>query len=217
MSLRLVGTSLALVWLLAIATGCDDEDLSPRITTGTPKAGNPLSTDRTPDTGIPEVDALIRAVHTHDLDALDGMVRFEAVECISEPRGIGAPPLCSSIGVPNGSIIEILPLSVLHAEYIVKSDASTTFQEWLQRYGLTFYGVLKPNQPSLTFRPGSAGAVPAYEVVFRGLRMSQPGVADFDFGFYLDEGAIVAVRKYVVGIVDVPAPGDPAWIVPPRP
>lgn len=175
----------------------------------------PRHSGEVPTAGIPDVDAVIRAVLEFDADALAGLIEFTAVPCITEPRGIGAPPPCSSVGQAAGTVVEVIPFMALHADYITRGEAAATFRDWLEG-DLAYYGVLKPTQPLNSFVPDKDGPLPGYGVAFRGPRRAQPGAADFDYVFYLLDGRIVGARTYVVGLTDLPASDDPSWLIPPE-
>lgn len=181
----------------------------PSLLPSSPTAGVVSGAAGAPATGIPEVDAVIRAVLAQDRDALVAMARYTEVECIGAPVGGGAPPLCSSVGAPEGSIIGTLPVSISETEYMPQDMVPHFFQERLSRSGFTFYGVLRPERlPSAAYlRPVAEYAVVCQARVTRGL----------DLAFHLLEGAIVAVQGFGTGALDLPAPDDPAWLVPPQP
>ncbi|HWO93923.1 MAG TPA: hypothetical protein VNL92_04095, partial [Dehalococcoidia bacterium] len=61
-------------------------------------------------TGIAEVDAVVEAVLAGNVDALVSMVRYTTVVCTSEPPAAGLPPLCASVGLPEGSELATLPI-----------------------------------------------------------------------------------------------------------
>ncbi len=197
--------TLAIAAVLALA--CGGDDAPPRAPASpTPVVGQ---------TGIGEVDVVIRAVQAHDVDTLLSAVAYTTVECIPEPQG-SALPICSSIGMPVGSTVETLPIVISHGVYVLKSQVPAFFRERLNEWGLEFYGVLTPEE-----RPFFRGS--KYAVVFKETRVparlrapSAPPSDEF-LALHLRDGNIVAVEGFGTGARDLPAPNDAAWVIPPKP
>ena len=178
-----------------------------------PLSATPIATQaQTPTAGSPAVDAVVRAVQARDLPALVDIVRYTEMQCISQPQGIGAPPLCSAAGAPPGSTVEVLPALLCEGEFVVKPVVPGFLQSRLQS-GLTFSGVFKPERhPFASPSADRTWPVPEQAVIFRST--ATPGL---DLGFYLREGRIIAVGSFGICGPQLPPPADPAWLVPPRP
>jgi len=216
----MTGRWFLLLPVLALATfmacGKDDGQANVPGSSSEPTTPGPV---RTPAASIAEADAVVREVLGQDRAALVAMTSYTTVRCISEPQGAGAPPLCSRLGVPEGTFVETLPLIVSEAEYRPRADVPALFQEWLGEYALVFVGVLKPARHPLGFSTDADWPVPDYAVIFRPSRFpARRGVPDPDlaFGFYLLNGRIIAVQGFGIGAATLPAPDDPLWLVPPQ-
>ena len=203
---------LILLVLVLAVVGCDDESTtdavsSPSVSPGTSTAA------ATAD--ISGVSAVGRAVEARDATALAALVQYTAVPCIATPQGAGAPPLCSAFGVPPGSTVEALPALLCQGEYLPRSAVTLVLQQQLERSGLVAHGVLDVRAAPYAFPPDfpavAGWPAPKEAAVFR----STAGA--LDLGFYLDGGRIVALRSFGICGPPLPAAGDPAWRVPPRP
>ena len=162
-------------------------------------------------TGIPEVDAVIDAVRAQDSDAFAALVNYTGIQCVREPYGTGDPPRCADAGVPEGTVVETLPVVVCHAEYQLKPDVPSFLLTRLE--GFAFYGVLRPERHPLAYPSADRPwPTPEYAVVFQEMR--QPG---FSIALHLAEGMIVAVSSFGACGPSLPASDDPTWAVPPVP
>ena len=165
--------------------------------------------DGIPATGIAEIDAVIRAVTARDAQTLIGLVRYSELPCSPEGTGLGAPPPCDRLGVPAGTVVPLLPVSISETEYMPEASAPGFLRGWLERSGLAYYGVLRPaDLASAAF----LAPVAEYAVVFRAT--APPGLA---LALHLIAGRIVVVQGFGVAAHALPAPNDPAWILPPPP
>ena len=165
-------------------------------------------------TGIPEVDAVIEAMRMGDIEELVAQVHFTDLECISEPQGIGSPPLCSALGLPRGSVVALLPLIGSHLEYRPWWEAPEVFRSWVERSRLVFAGVLDPAHRGLA-APGNPWPVPERGVVCRDTPPPAAGLAEPAVAFYLRDGEIVAVQVFGTGAATLPPSDDHAWLIPP--
>lgn len=103
---------------------------TPRVAVVEP--ADPLLPPASP-TGVDEVDAVIKAVLSRDLDATRALVRHTSTACTSA-EGIGGPPKCASTTTEDadgktrvfteedGTLVDVLPLSVCEGEY-ARDDA----------------------------------------------------------------------------------------------
>ena len=172
-----------------------------------------------PATDLPGVAAVIAAVEARDADALAALVHYTTMPCIATPQGIAAPPLCSTAGVPPGSLVEALPALLCEGEYFLRAVVPQFLGQQLERGGFVAYGVLSTQAAPYAFplEVPAAGEWPApeYAVIFR------TTTSDLDLGFYLAGGQIVALRSFggEFGICGplLPPAEDPVWLVPPRP
>lgn len=199
MSARAIPTIVILL-AAALFAACDDDGApSAPTSTSTPSAdpgGAPL-------TGFPGVDAVIDAVEARDIGVLLAMVSYTNVRCISQPPATDGAPLCSSIGAPEGATIEALPISISEGEHMPRARVPAFFQERIRTSGFVFYGVLQPDRHPF-FRESQ------YAVVFRAT-----GTPGLDLALHVLGYEVVAVQGFGTGALDLPAPDDPSWIVPP--
>ena len=79
-------------------------------------------------TGVASVDALIRAMHAVDAPALAGAIVSFNIGCVTEPQGIGGPPLCED-GEPEGTPIEVLPSAYCEGFYARVESMGDSFFE----------------------------------------------------------------------------------------
>ena len=79
----------------------------------------PLSTR----TGIADVDMVITAVESGDVQALRDLVRFTTIGC-TKAEGIGGPPKCGE-GEAEGTLVNVLPLLGPEGSFIYESDLSS--------------------------------------------------------------------------------------------
>jgi hypothetical protein len=181
---------------LLLASGCDVEE-SRRSAGGS-------------TTGIQEVDTVIDALRAQDAPALAALVRYAEIGCVRLPLGTGDPPTCALAGVPEGSVVETLPVVVCHAEFQLKPDVPAFLVTRLA--GFEYYGVLKPERHPLAFPSADRSwPTPEYAIIFRDSR--QPG---FSLALHLMDGMIVALSSFGTCGPSLPDPDDPAWVVPPR-
>ncbi len=188
------GRLVSLTLLLLAAAG--------PISNGVARAGDGL-------TGITDVDRVIRATLARDAATLVELVGYTEASCSPDGVGLGAPPGCSTLGVPPETVVRLLPVSISETEFMPERTVPAFIQNRLQQTRLAFYGVLRPAAlPSAAFLE----PVAEYAVVFQ--ITASPGEA---FAFHLLGGRIVVIQGFGIGAHNLPAPDDPAWIVPPRP
>lgn len=96
----------------------------PRTTaTRAPTPVLPFPPANPPITGIAEVDAIVEAVFMKDGKALANAVRYAPLPCAERP-GLGAPPTCDSLGVPDGTPVAVLLTLVCDGYYAPPTDAA---------------------------------------------------------------------------------------------
>ena len=165
-----------------------------------PEEGPPLSW-----TGVPEVDAVIRAMRVQDVAALAAMARYWEVTCPLElrPTTIREEPLCAALGLPPGATLEVLVLSPAWSQVVPRAAVPAFLRELLARHDYALYGVLKFGPNELLFH---------YAIFFKGT-----DTLDVDLSFILSGGQIVAVHNEAGDPARLPPPDEPGWLVPPRP
>jgi hypothetical protein len=197
-----------LALLVAASIVCDSDDDQSKASEG----HSATPDDHVSNTGIPGVDAAVRAVREQDVDGLLAMTSYTEIQCISTPQGGGAPPLCSSAGVTDDSIIEALSVVISETEYVPKARVAEFYRMRFATSGITFYGVFRPDRHPLDFSPDASLPVPDAAVVFR-----TPAAPDSTLALHLRDGSIIAVQGFGTGAAKLPATDDPAWVVPPEP
>ena len=80
-------------------------------------------------TGIGIIDEVIEAVLGGDVDAVVAQVRLTTFECTT-PTGIGGPPSCAP-GEPDGTPVEVLPVSFCEGGYVGLDQVNESVQGWL--------------------------------------------------------------------------------------
>ena len=68
-------------------------------------------------TGIPELDAVIHAVLSHDKGKLLQLVGYTPVPCEIKPQGLGAPPECRA-NEPEGTAVNVFPIAQCEGYYV---------------------------------------------------------------------------------------------------
>lgn len=176
---------------------------------------NLVGPDSPAQTGIPTVDRLSQALLEHDVDALVALVGYTDVPCITAPTGVPAPPFCSAIGMPQGSLAPVLPVAGCELELLLPAEVP-------ERLALRvaadqqLYGVFVPARHPFgdVFAPG----VPRPEYAVAIVNTTSPAEAtQLPTGsvYYLQGGQLVAVSAFGVCGAPLPASNDPAWILPP--
>jgi hypothetical protein len=81
----------------------------------------------TQTTGIPELDAVIKAVESHDLVTLRSLVVLQTLSC-SPPAGAGGPPQCKE-GETAGTNVSVFRFRVCEPEWLRESEIDATFTQ----------------------------------------------------------------------------------------
>jgi hypothetical protein len=76
--------------------------------------------------GIPEVDRVIDAVLSSDVDTLVSLLKYHQEPCASNPAGIPSPPPCEE-GQPEGTPVEVIMGAACEGYYVTRESAP----EWL--------------------------------------------------------------------------------------
>jgi len=79
----------------------------------------PLSTR----TDIADVDEVLAAVESGDVQALRNLIRFTTIGC-AKAEGMGGPPKCRE-GEAEGTLVNVLPLLGPEGSFVHESDLST--------------------------------------------------------------------------------------------
>ncbi|MBI5288498.1 MAG: hypothetical protein HY873_05955 [Chloroflexi bacterium] len=149
--------------------------------------------------GIASVDRAVAAVLTHDLTAIEDLLRYSPVACVAVQEGIGAPPLCLP-SEPDGTVIEALPVAQCEGFHVRPGDVQLdVFAEPIQ-----FYAVYRT--------PPGEWPVGDYLVIFyRGfgemeraaieLAMDDEGVVAIDLGCAMTPEAMVEFQRLTDAIV----------------
>jgi hypothetical protein len=72
-------------------------------------------------TGIPELDAVIGAVLSHDKEKILQLVGYTLVPCEIKPQGLGAPPECRA-DEPEGTAVNVFPVAQCEGYYVRPED-----------------------------------------------------------------------------------------------
>ena len=135
--------------------------------------------DGTGRTGVPQVDAVVKAVLSGDEQALRAFVRYTPVAC-STASAIGVE-LCRP-GEPNGTLVDALPAAQCEGHYI-RPDGIDQALGYLLAGKPKLYGVYH-GSPS-TWLPGD------YTAVFS-VEGPEPGQV-FGMELIIDDGAIASI------------------------
>ena len=195
MNHTLIKVAVRVLLLLALLAGaCRDAS-----------GGRPTEDRPSPWTGVPEVDAVIRAVLARDVDALSAMVHYWEATCTPELRKttIRGEPVCAALGLPPGARVEGMVLAPAWSQVVPRAEAPAFLHDLLARHEYALYGVLKFGPNEFKFD---------YWIVFKGT-----DTFDVDLGFILSGGQIVAVHNEATDPAEFPPPDEPHWLVPPRP
>jgi len=84
-------------------------------------ASTPRVTPAERRTGIPELDAVIDAVISHDKEKVLQLVGYTPVPCEIEPQGLGAPPQCRA-DEPEGTAVDVFPVAQCEGYYVRPED-----------------------------------------------------------------------------------------------
>ena len=217
-----------LVLVIALAACGDDDDNKPTPTMSVTATANPTVTvTRTPSptpsplptpspTPAPNPAASRRAAETvlfavtqPSYDDLVRLVRFVSVPCWTGAPGGGAPPLCSQLGVPAGTMVEVLPAAFCEGEYIPAANVRAVLQNRIESGDFDYYGLLKPARHPLP-APGTTERTPDYAVIFQSKRAANDYLA-----VHLTDGRIVALQSMGICGPAVPPRADPSWDTPP--
>jgi hypothetical protein len=136
-----------LVMLAAVACGDDDGGSAPTPTPTTPPGETSTPTpppDVSGPTGIPEVDAAIKAVLNGDAEALDGMVALQETECIATQEGLGGPPRCTE-GEVAGTVVQVFP--VAYCEGTFSRDPGPVLADFVSKAKSLHSVVEAPDEP----------------------------------------------------------------------
>jgi hypothetical protein len=97
--------------------------------------------DKRNRTGIPEVDRIIEAVLSEDVDALMGMVRYQQAECsTSETFDFPESPRCEA-GQAEGSAVDVFVSGSCKPAYVTREEVTGFLRLNIEDAGLSVYAV----------------------------------------------------------------------------
>jgi hypothetical protein len=117
---------IAALSLVAVACGDDDDAPDATATAGQPAASPTIAGNPTPastptagagETGIPSLDAALASLRAADAAALSAMAEVQEIACVTEPMGIGGPPICEA-GEADGMVVRVFPVAQCEGSYI---------------------------------------------------------------------------------------------------
>lgn len=219
--LRLALLVVAVAGLGFVALACADDDSQPvsptpiaSATPPTPAEPSQTATSAPSPTAAASSDeAVIQpaldAISANDDAALRALVRYTQVPCMIEPAGgFPQPPKCPT-GTPDGTAIDVFPVSSGEGHYLLTSEMDEFFA---YGRGGAIYGVYKS--------PAAVGASDFPQGLY-GVIVDQPSKQEAErttlFGLDAD-GEIVHWR---VGLGATPEqlarqrPAGSAWVIPP--
>ncbi len=85
----------------------------PSVTQEPPRATAPTGTR----TGIPDIDTVLDAVFSGDEDAVEALIQYNQVACVTQPFGLGSPPQCRE-GEPEGTLSDFFAVGYCHGELV---------------------------------------------------------------------------------------------------
>ncbi len=148
--------------------------------------------DQRDRTGIPEVDRVIEAVLSEDVDTLVALVRYEQAECsTSETSDFPEPPRCEA-GQAEGSAVDVFVSGSCKPAYVSREEVPGFLRLNIEDAGLSVYAVY-----STKSHPGLDSD---YRVVFQGPEgREDTGGA----GIAIDDGGIASLTFVCGSITDM--------------
>lgn len=141
------------------AAGCDgggDNNPAPAQTATatahtavTPATSTPSAT-ASPTTGVAVVDRFIAAMLDGDLPALQALVDYRRIGCVTQPQGIGSPPVCEA-GQPEGTLVKVIGFSNCEGGFSTEAETARVLDGFARQTG--------PHLFSAARRPGGGYAV----------------------------------------------------------
>jgi hypothetical protein len=104
---------------------------------------------------------LIDAAMDGDVGALIAKIQYTAIECATQPSGVGLPPTCDG-GESKGSKVQVFPLALCDGEYVRPSDVPGLFEKYLKKANL--YAVITLKRPDVVTMSGFSTGV--YGIIF---------------------------------------------------
>ncbi len=123
-----------------LATGCG----SGGHTRGQTSTPIPTATvvSGTNHTGITEVDKIIDAVLSRNIQELSTLIRYSSVPCAVQPSGLGPPPQCRP-DEPNGTAVRVFPVGDCEGQYVRPEDISAVVLSHLRLADSKLYAVYR--------------------------------------------------------------------------
>lgn len=116
--------------------------------------------DKRDSTGIPEVDRVIEAVLSQDVDTLVGLVRYQQVECsTSKTSDFPEPPRCEA-GQAEGSAVDVFVSGSCKPAYVTREEVPGFLSLNVEEAELSVYAAYSTKSD-----PGSDSD---YTIVFQG-------------------------------------------------
>lgn len=209
--------------LVLLLCACDDRSDDDRSAVTMPSAtraessatppSSPAAETLTSTAGAvgPEVNMIAQGVLARDAVRVAALIDYTPLICTPQPVGAGAPPLCSSAGVPPRTTVETMPFLGCEGEYHLRPRAAEFIVAQAERLDPRAFFIFRPARHPFAFpsadRPWPR---PNYTIVLKGdARMNQ------DFGVHVLNGRIIALQSFGICGGMLPAPDDPAWVTPP--
>jgi hypothetical protein len=133
--------------LIAAACGSGEERqqaataTATSLATATAPAASPTAPAGERRTGIEDVDRVIQAILSDDIEALRAVTGYVQVACTLTQEGIGAPPLCRE-GEPEGTLVDVFQGAQCEGFYM-RPDEMQTSLESIARSPNTLYAVYR--------------------------------------------------------------------------
>jgi hypothetical protein len=147
---------------------------------------------------------------TNDVDALIGLTQFITLNCITEPQGLGGPPLCAE-GEADATALEVLPVGSSEGTYVRRANIAAQYPA--APYSLVaVYRVPEDQQQDETFPAGE------YSIIFIdesqsffnavNIRVNDQGIVRIDYNSWPDIVTGFGIGEFILPPL-VPVPPAP--------